>query len=97
MLEGSLRAGGLKLCAYANRLRDWVQERSRYDEAALHWKEKFGNYSCGLLLTVKGKGSRCGQVGTKWTRAYAEPTRILRGSLRREAHQILALRRESLQ
>ena len=31
-------------------------------------KEKFGNYSCGLLLTVKdvkGKGSRCGQVGTK--------------------------------
>ena len=28
-------------------------------------KEKLGNYSCGLLLAVKGKGSRCGQVGTK--------------------------------
>ena len=28
-------------------------------------KERFGNNSCGLLLTVKGKGSRCGQVGTK--------------------------------
>ena len=28
-------------------------------------KEKLGNYSCGLLLTVKGKGSRRGQAVTK--------------------------------